>query len=192
MIDDSILPPSDDNDTAAEPRSLSELMASEARERARLASKPNIDHLPDAVEKDELGRMVLLAKPGEKIVIERYATILRNNPWLDTKSYTVVSIDEATGRVYLWDDELQRRAMTDYVQALKVGHRIKLPTARTVITTKRKRGRPKKNKSVEQAAPAPAGEKKRRGRPKGAKNRTKEEIAAEKAVKHAKKSAKKR
>jgi hypothetical protein len=170
--------------------SISELLASEAKERARLASKPNIDHLPDAVVNDELGRQILLARPGEKIVIERFATILPHRPWLDTKSYTVQSIDEATGRVHLWDDELQRMAMTDYTQAVKVGHRIKLPTARTVITSKRKRGRPRKDKGVETPVVDASSPPKKRGRPKGVKNRDKETIAAEKtAIKAAKKSA---
>ena len=118
MVDDD---KSEVQESSREPTSLSELLDSEAKERARLANKPDISHLPDAVERDELGRYILLARPGEKLIIERYATILEGKPWLDTKSYTVNSIDEASGRVHLWDDELQRMAMADYIKGPKAG-----------------------------------------------------------------------
>jgi hypothetical protein len=54
------------------------------------------------------------------------------------------------------------------------------------ISTKKKRGRPRKN-PIETVEVKPVGEKKGRGRPKGAKNRPKEEIKAEKAAKKAEK-----
>ena len=56
------------------------------------------------------------------------------------------------------------------------------------ITTKRKRGRPKKASSLVAEEPKPAGEKRGRGRPKGVKNRDKEIIAAEKIEKAARRS----
>lgn len=170
-----------------------------AKEAARLATRPNIDDLVDAVVKDDLGRQILLARPGEKLIVERFATVLPSRPWLDTKTYTVHSVDEATGRVHLWDDELQRMALTDYIGGTKVGYRFKLPTkGRPVIASKRKRGRPKKvvtnlpatPQSTQPATSADGTPVKRgRGRPKGAKNRDRETIAAEKALKAAKKVA---
>ena len=177
------------------------VQAMSAKEAHRLATRPNIDDMVDAVVKDELGRLVLLVRPGEKLIVERFATILPNNPWLDTKTYTVQSVDEATGRVHLWDDELQRTALTDYINGTKAGYRFKLPVKGQKISSKRKRGRPKK---IVVAKPQPVDAqpvavnpdgtpvKRGRGRPKGAKNRDKETIAAEKKVKAELKAAKKR
>jgi hypothetical protein len=178
-------------------RTITEVMANEAREASRLASRPNIDGLPDAVVKNEDGSYLFLAAPGEKLVVERFATVLKTRPWLDTKVYVVESIDSATGNVALFDPELHRFAGTNYIEGLKNGYRFKLPTAKTRIDGKRKRGRPRKNPQAEVAAPVPvldeAGNpvKKKRGRPKGVKNRDKETIVAEKKAKAELKAAKK-
>lgn len=157
----------------------------EAKERARLASRPNLDGLPDAVVRDDMGRMVLLTRPGERLIVERFATILPGRPWLDTKVYTVSSIDEVSGVVHLWDDALQRQAMTNYIDAIKQGYRLKLTARGMNISSQRKRGRPKKIKlqPTQQAEPQQEGEKRGRGRPKGAKNRTVEVRQAEKRAK---------
>jgi hypothetical protein len=169
--------------------------AATAREAARLASRPNIDHLPDAIAKDEMGVWQLLARPGEKVIIERFSSILDGSPWMDTKTFVVDSIDGATGNIYLHDIELCRQSMTNIPTALKYGHRFKLPTARMPdLTGKRKRGRPKKVVTLAEPPPAAAtsGEPtapKKRGRPKGSKNRPSDVVAAERA---AKKDAKKR
>lgn len=169
--------------------------AAAAREAARLASRPNIDHLPDAIAKDEMGVWQLLARPGEKVIIERFSSILDGSPWMDTKTFVVDSIDGATGNIYLHDIELCRQSMTNIPTALKYGHRFKLPTARMPdLTSKRKRGRPKKVVTLADPPPtaATSGEPtapKKRGRPKGSKNRPSDVVAAERA---AKKDAKKR
>lgn len=170
--------------------------AASAREAARLASRPNIDHLPDAIAKDEMGVWQLLARPGEKVIIERFSSILQGRPWMDTKTFVVDSIDGATGNIYLHDIELCRQSMTNIPTALKYGHRFKLPTAKMPnLTGKRKRGRPKKVVLADQkpTVPAPTTDEptvpKKRGRPKGSKNRPADVVAAEKA---AKKAAKKR
>jgi hypothetical protein len=177
-------------------------VALSAKEAHRLATRPNIDDLVDAVVRDDLGRLVLLAKPGEKLIVERFATILPGRPWLDTRTYTIQTIDEATGRIHLWDDELQRTALTDYIGGTTAGYRFKLPTkGRALVSNKRKRGRPKKIvavKPVEQSAvpvatnPDGTPVKRGRGRPKGIKNRDKETISAEKKAKAELKAAKKR
>lgn len=194
----------EDNDDAVTPAAdetpSTYVTKAAAKEAARLATRPNIDDLVDAVVKDDLGRQILLARPGEKLIVERFATILPGRPWLDTKTYTVQSVDEATGRVHLWDDELQRTALTDYIGGTKVGYRFKLPTkGRPVVASKRKRGRPKKVVTNLPATPTPAAApttnpdgtpvKRGRGRPKGAKNRPKDVIVAEKKLKAAKKTA---
>lgn len=195
-----------ENDPTAEESPNSFAVEMSAKEAHRLATRPNIDDLMDAVVKDELGRQLLLVKPGEKLIVERFATVLPGHPWLDTRTYTVQSIDEASGRVHLWDDELQRTAMTDYIGGTKVGYRFKLPIkGRPMVTNKRKRGRPKKPAVVSPTVPvqvqstlAPDGTpvKRGRGRPKGVKNRDQEVILAEKkaaaAIKAAKKEMKKK
>lgn len=191
----------DENTTQEEsPNSFAQAMS--AKEAHRLATRPNIDDMVDAVVKDELGRYVLLVRPGEKLIVERFATILPGNPWLDTKTYTVQSVDEATGRVHLWDDELQRTALTDYIGGTKAGYRFKLPIKGRKISSKRKRGRPRKVVAaapVAQPTAAPVATnpdgtpvKRGRGRPKGAKNRDRETIAAEKKAKAEVKAAKKK
>lgn len=169
-----------------------------AQEAHRLASRPNIDHLPDAVIKDDMGQFILLAKPGEKIIIERFYVNLAGNPWRDTKTFEVDYIDGATGRVTLHDPELLRQVMYNVGEAIGYGFRFKLPTARMPnLTGKRKRGRPRKNAlapSPAKAALAPTDEapvKRGRGRPKGSKNRSKDVIKAEKAAKKAKAKASK-
>lgn len=177
----------DSNDT---PETLESLVAAEAKG----ANKPVIDHLPDAVARDEMGMPVLLAKPGEKIVIERVASVLSHRPWLDTKTYTIQSIDAATGGLVLWDDDLHRDASSNYIEGLKVGYRFKLPNIKGLSIGKKKRGRPKKNPTLApvEAPPVvlgPDGQpvKKKRGRPAGSKNRDRATIAAEKRAKLEKK-----
>lgn len=183
MIDENSATSTSD-DAVPDETPSSYLSKAAQREAHRLATRPQIDDLVDAVVLDELGRHLLLARPGERLIIERFATILPGRPWLDTKTYTVQSIDEATGRVHLWDDELQRTALTDYIGGTKVGYRFKLPTkGRPLVSNKRKRGRPRKNPppaAVPAAQDGAPQEKRRRGRPPGAKNRPAEVIAAEK------------
>jgi hypothetical protein len=148
---------------------------------ARLPAKaPDISHLQDAVVKDSLGRWIMTPIPGQQLIVERLATILDSRPWLDTKIYTVVWVDEASGNVTLWDDDLHRNSSTNYVSGIKSGYRFKLPPKRgkwdapppppTLVTT-----------------PVPTDEdgnpiKRRRGRPAGMKNRPKDVIKAEKAA----------
>ena len=168
---------------------VDEITRAELDARKSAESKPLIDHLPDAISKDEMGFPVLLAGPGERIIIERTASILEGRPWLDTKTYTIESIDTASGRLHLWDDDLQRYAGTNFVEGLKVGYRFKLPTRKGMNIGHRKRGRPRKNP---EAAPVqktielgPDGQpiKKKRGRPAGSKNRDRDTIMAEKKAK---------
>lgn len=172
------------------PQTIDELTAAEAKEQARVASKPVIDHLPDAVGTDELGNTVFLGKTGDKVIIERVATVLNHKPWLDTKTYIVTSVDPASGELRLMDTDFHRDAISNFITGIQRGYRFKLPTRKDMVIGKRKRGRPKKNPTdIPTAAPPvmldPNGQpiKKKRGRPKGSKNRDKETIRAEKKAK---------
>jgi hypothetical protein len=174
-------------DQALDHNDLDANAAAVAQLAGQTVNKPAIDHLPDAVVRDSMGLYVLLAKPGEKIVIERYATVLTHRPWLDTKTYVVVSADAGSGVLQLWDEDLHRYSGTNYISAIKSGYRIKLATKASSDIGKKKRGRPRKNPPVE-AKPVEMGPdgkpvKKKRGRPAGSKNRAKDVIQAEKAAK---------
>jgi len=179
----------DDNEIIANDE-VDEITRAAREESSKGANKPMIDHLPDAVTTDEMGMPVLLAGPGEKIVIERVASVLSHRPWLDTRTYTITSIDAASGWIGLWDDVYHRDAGSNYIEGMKVGYRFKLAAAKGPSIGERKRGRPKKNPT---GAPVPEKPvelgpdgkpvQKRRGRPKGSKNRERGEIMAEKKAK---------
>lgn len=168
-----------------EAQEIAELMAPRKPE-----AKPDISRLPDAIEGGKL-----LLKPGERIVIERRVPFLAGCPYLDTRTYLINSIDEAKGVLRLWDEAFQQWAMDNYVKGPSYGQVYKMALGRSV-TTKKKRGRPRKN-PVEAPKPVELGPdgkpvKKKRGRPKGSKNRPKDEIREEKVAKAAKRSMKKR
>lgn len=141
-------------------------------------NRPDISRLPDALER---GRPVF--KAGDKIVIERYATILEGRPYLDTRTYRVMELDDVSGRMRLYDEALCQFAADNWRAGASVGNVYKLAMG-VVVGTKKRRGRPRKSPIEAPPAPTTTPEVKRsRGRPKGSKNRTKEEIRAEKAEK---------
>ena len=193
---DIILPPE-----APEYESISAILDNEAKERARLAQKPIIDHLEDAIELDDDGIPVFTIPPGERVIIERYAAILATRPWLDTKMYTVETIDGVTGNLTLWDDDGKCHAMSNYLTGPKVGYRFKVPPAKGNLQIQgRKRGRPRKVVPLGQEKPVEAVQldengqpiKKKRGRPAGSKNRPRDVVAAERRAKAQVKSEKKK
>jgi len=151
------------------------------RERA----KPDISRLPNAIDNDGFP----LFRAGEKIIIERRSTILIGSPYLDTRTYTVVSIDTESGKLDLFDDTLCQSALSNYRQGLDKGYIFKLARGNSVAT-KKKRGRPRKNTIEDRtetvATPTTANGqpiKKKRGRPPGTKNRDRETIKLEKKAK---------
>lgn len=156
----------------------------------RPVNRPDISRLPDAFVGGEPQ-----FRRGDRIVIERYASFLAGCPYLDTKTYRVTSVDPITGRLDLYDDSFLQYACDNWKYGLRIGQVYKLANGATV-TTRRKRGRPRKNPIEAPKAPELGADgrpvKKRRGRPKGSKNRPKEEIREEKVVKAAKRVAKKR
>lgn len=133
-------------------------------------AKPDISALPDALGAD--GRP--LFKEGDKIVIERYSACLSGRPYLNTRTYRVVSIDPSTGNLALYDDSLAQHAGDNYRTGPACGNVYKFAMGTSV--GKRKRGRPRKNPVPPPAAPAALGPdglpvKKRRGRPPGSRNK---------------------
>lgn len=169
---------------------VDEITRAQQLEHKKSAAKPLIDHLEDAVTKDEFGNLVLNAKVGDKIVIERVAHILVHKPWLDTKTYVIQGVDGVTGNLQLMDHDLGQTALSNYITGLQHGYRFKLPNAKGISIGKRKRGRPRKNPTgaPEPSKPVQLGPdgkpiSRKRGRPAGTKNRSKEVIKAEKKAK---------
>ena len=168
---------------------VDEITRAERLERAKASAKPLIDHLEDAVGKDQFGNPILLAKVGDKIIIERIATVLSHKPWLDTKTYVITNIDGVTGDLILMDTDIGQQAGSNYITGLKHGYRFKLPSSKGMNIGQRKRGRPRKNPTevpeVKELQLDANGQpiKKKRGRPPGVKNRDKEVIQAEKKAK---------
>lgn len=147
----------------------------------REARKPDISRLPDALDEHGFPRF----RVGEKIIVERRSVVLQGNPYLDTKTYLVMGLDTETGKLDLFDDNLAQSAMSNYIEGPKRGFVFKLAKG-NAVSTKRKRGRPRKNPIVDETVAKEAAAptvKKKRGRPPGSKNRSREEIKAEKKAK---------
>lgn len=147
----------------------------------REAAKPDISRLPDAIVGGSL-----VVRRGEKIVIERRATFLAGNPYLDTRTYTVREVKE-NGDLVLWDDSTDQWAMDNWINGPGRGHVYKI-ALRGGMSSKRRRGRPRKHTVDPTPIPhtgAGCALKKGRGRPKGSKNRSREEVKAEKAKRNA-------
>lgn len=165
----------------------------EAKPLAR--QKPDISHLEMAIEIDDEGNVTFLPEVGEKVVIERYATLLGEGaPWLDTCLYTIKSIDRETGALRLWHDELGNFAASNYIEGTLMGYSFRLPPKKGPITKRKVRVKRVVRDTVEEApvslyrkgsAGEAMAERKGKGRPKGVRNRPKEVIAAEKAAKKA-------
>jgi hypothetical protein len=157
-------------------------MISRALGAPKPVNKPDISRLPDAI----VGGIPQFGA-GDKIVIERYSAFLKGRPYLDTKTYTVEDVDAFTGKIKLYDDQLQQHAIDNWKTGTVYGNVYKLAMGHAV-STKKKRGRPRKDPVGEVKPLVPPGEKRGRGRPPGVKNRPKAVIAAEKAAKKAAKS----
>ena len=184
-------PPEIDMDSHSESVSASQMERLMGKPAA--VNKPDISRLPDALER---GKPVF--KAGDKIVIERYASVLEGRPYLDTRTYRVLELDEGTGTMKLYDESLCQFARDNFRHGTAHGYVYKLAMG-VVVATKKKRGRPRKAPVEAPTVAAPPEKKRGRGRPPGSKNRPKEEIKEEKAakrkaaaVKAAKKTAKKK
>lgn len=162
----------------------------EAQEQKRLSKRPDISHLKDATDIDpETGSLLVLFKTGDRIVADRRAPMLKGAPWLDTRVYIVHSIDEASGVIRCIDEVARHHAyigLRDPFTKLKLAPKMGNPfNAKEVKKMEKKLAEVKRTTvgasgtavmSVETTTP------KKRGRPKGTKNRSREVILAEKAT----------
>lgn len=151
-----------------------EHLSREARLARWQAKRPNIDHLEFGVvmlTKDDQDQPLPVPEPlplfdvGGRVVVDRRTAFLDGKPWLDTTVGFVRSIDDITGLVTVWDEESDPRSRTcryfsyrDPLQTFKLapakGNPFDLPVAKKVV--EREPGQ------------------RRRGRPKGSRNRSKE------------------
>lgn len=79
-----------------------------------------ISHLPDAVVSHEDGTRSFAPKKGQKVIIERWATVLPGSPWLDTKVYQVMEVNQESGRLMLLDLEAQNITLSDWKTGTEV------------------------------------------------------------------------
>lgn len=134
----------DSNTENAKPDVSREVLQAQEREKKRLANKPYIDHLDDAVTIDEVtGTYMFLPAKGTRLIMERFATVLEGRPWLDTSTYIVQKVNEANGDIELVDEELGRVVQSNFITGLKLGYRFKMPEA-----GKGRRTLPKRNKAA--------------------------------------------
>ena len=157
--------------------------------------KPTIDQLADAFEYVD-GKLSFKVPVGQKVVIERTTDLGDGKRvWLDTETYRVESIDQVTGELKLINVAVRAAARSNFITGLERGYSFKIPGVDGNVG-KRRRGRPKKVRGLEEFEPRTtqdtknAGAKKTRGRPKGSKNRDKATIKQEKAERTAKRQAK--
>jgi hypothetical protein len=152
----------------------------------RESARPDLSRLPDAIS----GGLPLFGE-GDRIIIERRAIVLPGKPYLDTRTYKVKRVDPISGEIKLFDEQAGNNAYDNWKVGLLHGQVYKFAVA-GVTSSKRKRGRPRKNPVAPPPSPSdtPETPKRGRGRPKGSKNRGREVIAAEKAAKKVARAAK--
>lgn len=163
--------------SAAEDEASISLLSPAEAQAKREARRPDVSAFPDALDAE--GKPLFRA--GDRVVVERRSVVLAGAPWIDTKVYRVLNVDQDTGNVRFYDEQINQFASSNYRTATARGSVFKLlPTgARTDNLGKRKRGRPRKNPEAV-AKPVSTEPKRGRGRPRGVKNRPKEVIAEEK------------
>jgi hypothetical protein len=162
-----------------------------AQEKSRNA--PDLSALQDAVVLETSGTCTFLAEPGEKITIERWMTCPDGRKiWLDTDTYKLVAVNRETGDLTLLNEGVRNHARSNYITGIARGYKFKLTDAKGMVG-KRRRGRPKKHHwefDEPTKTEQPLGEKKKRGRPKGSKNRDRSEISADKDARNKKRAEK--
>jgi hypothetical protein len=158
----------------------------------RLGWKPKIDHLPDAIVDGQL-----VVGKGDKILIQ-YPPV-----WMDSAVFIICEVDPINalvdkGYVRLWDPNKMQYACTSYIKGPAQGLVFKIPDPKKRwvpgegedMKSRRRRRRRRalvKDDSVETAPKAPPALdengnpiKRKRGRPKGSKNKSTLEKEAQK------------
>lgn len=166
--------------------------------------RPYISHLPSAVRDDG----TFIPGIGEKVVIEKVSQLIKGiSHWLDTSLYTVLSMDSSTGNLKLWNEDCGGFLKINYMRALEAGYSFRIPPKKGPFIKRRTRSREDFPEAggrinvVREEAPkasiapviiAQPDAPRKRGRPKGVKNRPKDVIALEKSERKAIRAERKR
>lgn len=160
-----------DQESAELPNILRSVLSPMEAETRRLGRKPNVEHLEPGTFSDPEHGVLPLFKPGDRIVVERYASQLKGNPWLDTRVFRVTRVffgtegDNSERKAWCLDDELDNFACIGYASPHQ---RVFLaPGSGDPFRA------PRIHPAKEAVATAQEPGKKKRGRPKGSKNRPK-------------------
>ena len=190
-VDQAILngtePSTENDDAGAAEATESSALSQDERSKRWLSHRPKVDHLPvgvtvlDDPENDGEKLYLPLFDVGQRIVVDCQSYWLPNLEWIYTLVGTVRSIDDDTGLVTLFDEESDsRNPMVRYVSFKDGKHDIRLAPVKGSPFAEGLRARLlKEQKDAERNAAILSGEKRGRGRPKGTKNRPKEEVKAE-------------
>lgn len=200
VFDDSVVDTSESIDEGELIASAS-LNATEQEQR-RLNKRPDIAHLKDATRIDvETGITLALFKTGDRIVADRSTTHIKGAPWLDTRVYIVMSVDDVKGVIHCLDEEARHHCfigLRDPYTKLKLA-----PAQGNPFNAKEvKKFEKKQLQLISQKRKNASGTSilsseddftnvKRKGRPKGTKNRPRDVILAEKLARKQEKELKK-
>lgn len=114
---------------------------------------PDMSMYPDAFDEEYIPRFSV----GDQIFFERWSITLPTRRWLSTQRYTVKRIEE--DRLWLYNEDLQSWELTDFIRGIQK-HGFKYKLTRKI-----------KKAPTSPVFTHPIGEVKRRGRPKGSKNK---------------------
>lgn len=126
------------------------LEAQSAAHRAE-ESKPDISDLEDAVIENPDGSYHFVPDVGASVVIDRNSVMLPGNPWLDTRVYRVLAVNQTTGDLRLYNDDLRQHAMSNFITGMKNGFTFKIPTKKGISGVKKRRARRVKSRGPQKA-----------------------------------------
>lgn len=176
-------------------------LSPEEQLRRRSILQPDISWLRDAIKEN-----LFIPVKGDYVVIEMYSLLDPRRQWLDTRVYRILRDPRDDGFLMLYDAARGQCAQINWRVGLANGFLFKMPpTGRNPETLfesasgrKKKFERPahvKQDNNVQQKQAQQQSsnndEPKKRGRKPGSKNRSREEVAAEKAAYREKLRAKK-
>jgi hypothetical protein len=109
--------------------------------------RPDISHLDFALDDD--GNFI--PDVGDRIVIERCASLVEGSPWLDTCLYTILAIDRETGSLKLRNEEFKHYSFSNYVDGTLMGYSFRIPPQKGSLSQMKNASKPFKRKVQKKA-----------------------------------------
>lgn len=128
-------------DDVDDPNDIDSFLELSEKDQKRIESKPNIDDLEDAVIENPDGSYHFVPGVGMQVVIDRTSVMLPGNPWLDTRIYKVLDVNQTTGDLKLYNDDLRQHALSNFIEGKKNGFSFKIPAKKGVTGVKKRRGK---------------------------------------------------